>query len=274
MTALPAVPLKPATRRKQYRALFLSDFHLGSRGCRPGPILEFLRTSDAETIYLVGDILDLWHGGTVQWCDEQTEILCELERRAKAGTRVVYLPGNHDAAMRAPGMSYLNFDLAEQAVHIGADGQRYLVIHGDQCDLRILRWHAMTRFGSRMDALFRGIDAWLRRHSSRGDAEHSAIEQAIDWVNQLISRGDGYERRLVRLARDAKADGIICGHSHKAALRDLDGLTYANCGDWVDSLTALTEDYSGSLQLLEWRVERRVRPAAQPEEPVLAKVRA
>ncbi|KEO60440.1 UDP-2,3-diacylglucosamine diphosphatase [Thioclava indica] len=270
-----ARPAKPV-RRTQYRTLFLSDFHLGARGCRPGPILEFLRASEAETIYLVGDILDLWHGGKVQWTNAQTEILNELERRAAQGTRVVYLPGNHDASMRGPGMSFLNFELAERVVHYGADGQRYLVIHGDQCDGRILRWHAMTRFGSRMDGLFRGLDAWLRRRMGRSETEHSVIELAISGVNSLLSRGEGHERRLTALARETEADGIICGHSHKPALRDLDGLTYANCGDWVDSLTALTEDHSGALQLLEWRAARQVQHQAAPltQDATLARVRA
>ncbi|WP_295536147.1 UDP-2,3-diacylglucosamine diphosphatase [uncultured Thioclava sp.] len=270
---VPSVPAKPSRHRTQYRTLFLSDFHLGSRGCRPGPILDFLRATDAETIYLVGDILDLWHGGKVQWTGAQTEIMHELELRAARGTRVVYLPGNHDASMRGPGMSFLNFELAERIVHHGADGQRYLVIHGDQCDVRFLRWHAMTRFGSRMDALFRGLDAWLRRRMGRSETEHSVIELAIAGVNRLLRRGERYERRLTTLAQRADTHGIICGHSHKPALRDLGGLTYANCGDWVDSLTALCEDHSGALQLLEWRAERHAQPILNAEKPALAKVR-
>ena len=271
---IPPKPAKPTPNKTRYRTLFLSDFHLGARGCRPGQILEFLHATEAETIYLVGDILDLWHGGTVHWGAAQTEIINELERRANRGTRVIYLPGNHDIAMRAPGMNFLNFELAERIMHHGADGQRYLVIHGDQCDARILRWHAMTRFGSRMDSLFRGIDAWLRRRLGRSETEHSMIELAIAGVNHLLARGDGYERRLTQLADEHDADGIVCGHSHKPALRNMNGLTYANCGDWVDSLTALIEDHTGALQLLEWRAERSARTTPAHEEPALARIGA
>ncbi|KEO56071.1 UDP-2,3-diacylglucosamine diphosphatase [Thioclava pacifica] len=258
---------------QRYRSLFLSDFHLGARGCSPGPILEFLREVEAETIYLVGDILDLWHGGAVQWEAKHSEIIEILEAYAAAGTRIVYLPGNHDAPMRAPGMNFLNFELAETEIHIGADGQRYLVLHGDQCDARILRWHAMTRFGSRMDALFRGIDAWLRRRLGRSETERSLILLAISGVNHLLARGGGYEKRLLALAESAQVDGIICGHSHKPALRAARGLTYANCGDWVDSLTALAEDHSGALQLVQWSAQRAP-VSVQSATPAVAKVRA
>ncbi len=259
--------------KQRYRSLFLSDFHLGSRGCSPGPILDFLQSVQADAIYLVGDILDLWHGGPVQWGDIHAEIIETLEAHAEAGTRIVYLPGNHDAALRSPGMNFLSFELTETALHVGADGQRYLIVHGDQCDARILRWHAMTRFGSRMDALFRGIDAWLRRRRDVSETERTLIQLAIEGINHLIARGSGYEHRLIALASEAGVDGIICGHSHKPALRDVDGMTYANCGDWVDSLTALAEDSSGALQLLQWGAE----PAAVPEtgpRPAVAKVRA
>ncbi|KFE35857.1 UDP-2,3-diacylglucosamine diphosphatase [Thioclava atlantica] len=266
-------PRSPA--RQRFRSLFLSDFHLGSRGCNPAPILEFLRGIEAETIYLVGDIFDLWHGGTVQWDDRHSEIIETLEAHAETGTRVVYLPGNHDAPMRAPGMNFLNFELAEIVTHVGADGQRYLVLHGDQCDARILRWHAMTRFGSRMDALFRGLDAWLRRRLNRTETERSLIQLAIAGINHIIARGSGYERRLIAMAEAAQVDGIVCGHSHKPALRESDGLTYANCGDWVDSLTALAEDHSGALQLLQWSAAPASAPVgATSAAPAVAKVRA
>lgn len=264
-------PRHPAPHR--FRTLFLSDFHLGARGCSPAPILEFLQGVEAETIYLVGDILDLWHGGPVQWDEIHTEIIETLEQFAANGTRVVYLPGNHDAAMRAPGMNFLNFELAQSATHIGADGQRYLVLHGDQCDARILRWHAMTRFGSRMDALFRGMDAWLRRRRHLSETERTLIQLAIEGVNHVIARGSGYEQRLIALAAEAEADGIVCGHSHKPSLREVDGLIYANCGDWVDSLTALAEDHSGALQLLQWSAAPA--PAIETgDQPAVAKVRA
>lgn len=258
---------------RRYRSLFLSDFHLGARGCQPAPILNFLREAEADTIYLVGDILDIWHGGRIHWSATHDAIIRELDKRAETGTRVIYLPGNHDAPMRALDRNFMHFELAETVVHEAADGQRYLVLHGDQCDGRILRWHFMTRLGSRMDALFRGLDGWLLRRRGRHESEGSAIQWAIARFNDLMAHGKGFERRLMAMATQARAQGVICGHSHKPTLRDLHGLTYANCGDWVDSLTALAENHDGALQLLQW-VNTQTVPVADPlTEPAEAKVR-
>lgn len=260
-------PTDPAPVRRVWRSLFLSDFHLGARSCRPQAILDFLACTEAQTIYLVGDIFDLWHGGRVHWSAQHDAILAELEARAQNGTRIIYLPGNHDAPMRSPGRHFLHFELREAVVHRAADGQGYLVMHGDQCDARILRWHVMTRLGSRLDALFRGMDAQLRRWRRRSDTEGSLIRLAIDGVNTLLAHGSGYERRLLALAGAARMQGVICGHSHKPALRDHGGLTYANCGDWVDSLTALAEDHSGALHLLQWEAALRTVPRPDHAAP-------
>ncbi|MBD3786097.1 MAG: UDP-2,3-diacylglucosamine diphosphatase [Sphingomonadales bacterium] len=245
--------------RRQLRSLFVSDLHLGARGSRAADFLRFLQETEAETIYLVGDILDIWHIGTVHWSATHDAILAELKTRARDGVRVVYLPGNHDVAMkRYYGAPCDGFELAESVIHEAADGQRYLVLHGDQCDARIFRWHVMTRIGSRADAALRATDAWLRRqlHLTR---ERGIIEAMISGVNTLMTIGNGFEARLIALARGAGLDGVICGHFHKAALHETEGLLYANCGDWVDSLTALAEGHDGALRMLQWV------PVAAPE---------
>lgn len=244
-----------------YRTVFLSDFHLGARSCKPRPILEFLRSVEAETIYLVGDILDLWHGGQVHWSETHDEIVAELERHGRDGTRVVYLPGNHDAMMRHPeARSFANSELREAVVHHAADGMKYLVLHGDQIDARFLRWHFVTRLGSRVDAVMRRIDVGVRRWSGLSEADRSLIERTIVRVNGMMILGDRFETRLTALASAAGAQGVICGHSHKPALRRHNGLAYANCGDWVDNMTALAEDYDGRLKLIEYQPEPARRP--------------
>ncbi|MCA0995894.1 UDP-2,3-diacylglucosamine diphosphatase [Alloyangia pacifica] len=248
--------------RTSYRSLFISDLHLGARACRSGPILEFLRGVEAETIYLVGDIFDLWHGGRLHWAAAHDQIMAELRSRAKDGTRVVYLPGNHDAKMRAPGAAIEGWELREAVIHHGADGRRYLVLHGDQCDPRILRWHFMTRLGSRIDASLRQLDAYLRRRAGLTEWEQSFVDRIFAWANGMLAMGDGFERKLTRLAEAAGARGVICGHSHKPGVRLRSGITYANCGDWVDSLTALAEDFDGRLQLVSY--ERAPATAALP----------
>ncbi|SOC16119.1 UDP-2,3-diacylglucosamine pyrophosphatase LpxH [Rhodobacter sp. JA431] len=249
--------------RRRFRTLFLSDLHLGARGCRADDILEFLKTVEADTIYLVGDILDIWHPGKVHWGAKQDAIWEDLTRRHTEGARVVYLPGNHDAALRPGGGGRLDrFECADSLTHIAADGARYLVLHGDQCDARIFRFHLMTRIGSRADAALRAVDAWLRH--LRPSMERGVFELLISGVNQLMMVGNGFEQRLAALAKAGNHDGVVCGHFHKAALRESEGITYANCGDWVDSRTALVETFDGSLQLIEWQAAPEAVPTSGP----------
>lgn len=248
MTDVPTPPV----RRRSFRALFVSDLHMGARGCRASAFLDFLNGVEAETIYLVGDILDIWHPGRLHWGATHDEIIAELTRRQKDGTRIIYLPGNHDAALRdEDGTHFGVFELHETITHEAADGTRYLVLHGDQCDARIFRWHVMTRIGSRADAALRTVDAWLRRQL-RYTAERGLFELAISGVNALMLVGNGFEKRLATLARVGGHDGVICGHYHKAALTHSQGIVYANCGDWVDSQTALVETDDGTLQMIAW----------------------
>ncbi len=256
--------------RRRLRSLFVSDLHLGTGAARARECLEFLRATEAETISLVGDIFDIWHPALLTWSPAHDAILTELAQRAAAGTRVVYLPGNHDAALRnfvgigAQALIGGRFELHDSVTHIAADGRRYLVLHGDQCDARILRWHVMTRIGSRIDAGLRRFDRWLLRMLRR-PAEQGAVEFLRRGLEALLLVGNRFETRLVALARSSGHEGVICGHFHRAALRDHDGATYANCGDWVDSLTALAELPDGSLQLMNWAA--LAAPAAETGRP-------
>lgn len=237
---------------QSHRALFLSDLHLGAPGCRAERLHDFLAEHTAETIYLVGDVLDLWHPLVVQWDARHDRILGLLRARAEAGARVVYLAGNHDAAMLArAGRLAGGLEICAEAVHEGPGGQRFVVLHGDVCDARLLRCHAMTRLGSRLESALRVIDQRLRglRRNLRSD-RRSAIASLLRWVGAMLAFGTRHERRLVELARRGGHHGVICGHFHKPALHSRHGIVYANCGDWVDSLTAIAEDRSGRLHLL------------------------
>lgn len=236
------------------RTLFLSDLHLGARAARPGAVLDFLAAHEADMIYLVGDVLDLWHGGRVHWSDEAQAVVDELEARAASGVRIVYLAGNHDAVLRTARATLpVGWELREALTHRASDGQKYLVLHGDQADNRLLRWHVMTRIGSRADAVLRLLDDWIARLAGHADpVRPSRVQRIIARVNGFLAMGGRFESRLIALAKAAGTDGVICGHSHKPALRNVDGALYANCGDWVDSLTALTETLDGTLQLVEW----------------------
>ncbi len=243
------------SRVRHHRALFLSDLHLGTLGCRADLALSFLEQNSADTIYLVGDIFDLWDPLVIRWGAEHDRILTLLRARAGAGTELFFLTGNHDK----PVASGLHRDprtdlpaVPQAAVtHAAADGRRYLVLHGDICDARFLRFHLLTRIGSRLDSLLRLLDGGLRRLRFRfGPDGRGPVELALSAVNDLLYRGRQHERRLVALARSGGHDGVICGHFHIAALHADFGLIYANCGDWVDSFSAIAEAADGSLRLL------------------------
>ncbi len=242
----------PAPHR--HRALFLSDLHLGAMGCRADLILDFLRKNTAPVIYLVGDILDIWHPLHLHWSATHDAILGLLEDRAVTGTRLVYLIGNHDAALRHSPAPELHAEIAERITHETARGERLLVLHGDTCDARILRWHICTRIGSRVDSALRRLDKGLRRFGrSLAPHERSLVETVLSWINAAMAMGHGHERRLVALARASGHDGVVCGHFHLADLHSDHGLTYANCGDWVDSFTAIAEDATGRLSVIGGR---------------------
>jgi UDP-2,3-diacylglucosamine pyrophosphatase LpxH len=260
------VPSNDRCLPRRHRALFLSDLHLGSLGCRADLVLDFLQTNTAPVIYLVGDILDIWHPLHVHWTTTHDAIIAHLARQAEAGVRVVYLVGNHDHQMRQDTRRYLfPAAIAEQTVHDTADGKRFLVLHGDICDARALRWHICTRIGSRVDSLLRLADHALRRLGRRArPEERSLIQTVLSWINSAMAFGHGHERRLVALARAGGHDGVICGHFHLADLHDDHGLIYANCGDWVDSFTALAEDQSGRLTILGGRAALAGLPAGEP----------
>lgn len=240
---------------ERHRALFLSDLHLGTLGCRADLILSFLEHNTADHIYLVGDIFDLWDPLVTRWGEAQDRIVALLRARAAAGSRLVYLAGNHDRAVLAGTVRDARADLSvtpEIAVtHHAADGRRYLVVHGDICDARILRFHLLTRIGSRVDSLLRLLDGGLRHLRFRfGPEGRGPVELMISAVNDLLYRGRRHERRLVALARAGGHDGVICGHFYIAAMHQDFGPLYVNCGDWVDSFTAVAEGPDGTLRLL------------------------
>lgn len=242
------------------RTLFLSDLHLGSLGARADRLLDFLVTTPADTYVLVGDILDLWHPLLPNWGPDDQAVVDHLRRRQEDGARIVYLVGNHDPSPdRAPDGRRLPVVPQAEMIHNAADGRRYLVLHGDLVDARLVRAHVVTRLGSRMDYGLRLIDLALGalRRRATGEAR-TTIGWVIASVNGLLYARRSYERRLVELARARGLDGVICGHFHVAALHEAHGLIYANCGDWVDSFTAVGERHDGRLCLLAHAVRTEV----------------
>jgi UDP-2,3-diacylglucosamine pyrophosphatase LpxH len=246
------------------RTLFLSDMHLGALGSRSDRLLWFLERHEAETYVLAGDVLDLWRPLLPHWTDADQAVVDLLNARAARGARMVIVPGNHDPdPTRAPLHARLNGEIVPRYIHQTARGRRYLVVHGDEVDTRLVRNHMMTRLGSLADHTLRRMDdvARLWRRRSQGEVR-SAIEALLVWINARVYAGHDHERRLIAVAQAEGLDGVICGHFHIPGLHDLHGLTYANCGDWVDSCTAIHECTDGSLHLLT--VGRHGEPAWAP----------
>ena len=235
-----------------HRAIFLSDMHLGTRMSRPDLILDFLNTNSAETVYLVGDIIDTWHPLSKNWTPQHHEVMRRLFALPHTGTRVVYLPGNHDAFFRNyAGTTFGGVEVEREVVHLAADGRRYLVTHGDRCDVFSARAPLLARAGSLVERSAHRIDRglrWVLRILRQ--PEWLGIERSIARTNAAIRRHDRFEERLVRLAQAGGHDGIVCGHFHQPALHDRLGTVYANCGDWLGRNSAIVEGFDGRLKLL------------------------
>ncbi len=251
----PALTIQPL----DHRTLFLSDLHLGAAGARADLLLRFLRRNRAETYILVGDILDVFHPARPHWTAAHEGVIAHLARRRAEGATILYLRGNHDPHPETAAEAFrVPAEPLDRIVHLGADGRRYLVLHGDAVDERTIRSHLLTRIGSRIDNALRQFDRELRRDLARyvrrgGPQRRSLIEWALKGWNRLSHPVPRHERRLVEIARAAGLDGVICGHFHMAKLHARHGLVYANCGDWLDSFTALAEDHQGRLRLLGGR---------------------
>jgi UDP-2,3-diacylglucosamine pyrophosphatase LpxH len=255
------------------RILFLSDLHLGAASARGEEVLRFLRAHPAQTYVLVGDILDLWQPMLPHWSAADQAVIDFFRARHACGARLIYIRGNHDPdPARIPDYATLPAQHLDAYIHVAGTGKRFLVVHGDEADSRLIRLHVMTRLGSLIDHALRQLDTVLSRLSCREPRMRGFASWLVLAANDLRYRGRNHERRMVDLARAQGLDGVICGHFHIAALHDHFGLTYANCGDWVDSMTALMDAGDGVLRLIGGRAAARAQPlpsAAQPEQKAL-----
>ena len=238
---------------QQFRTLFLSDFHLGTRGCQVRPLLNFLQSHDAETIYLVGDIIDGWRlQARWFWPDSHNDVLRCLMNKAKRGTRLVYLPGNHDEFARSySGEQSGDLEFADEVIHEAADGKRYLILHGDCFDpvQTKARWLAFLGDNAYVAALAMNI-AINRIGRALGFPYWSFSNWAKMRVKSAVNFIGHYEEAVVTSAREHDVDGVICGHIHRAAIHEDFGLIYVNCGDWVESCTAIAEHFDGRFEML------------------------
>lgn len=262
--------------RGRYRAIFLSDVHLGTRTSQAIALLDFLRHSDADTIYLAGDIIDLWKVRRgPHWPQAHNDVAQKLLRKVRHGTRLVFIPGNHDEALRDYiGMHFGGVEVVQSAVHEAADGNRYLVTHGDEFDVVIRNAKWLAFFGDHGYEIALWLNNplnWVRRHLGLGYWSLSAylkysVKSAVNFIG-------AYEEAVASEARRKGVDGVICGHIHHAADRMIAGVRYLNCGDWVESCTAIVEHEDGRLEIVEWFPGLVGRLPATPPTPPLPRLR-
>jgi hypothetical protein len=247
---------------KTYRSIFISDIHLGTKDSQAEKLNNFLKHNTCDTLYLVGDIIDAWkiQQNKWRWKQSHTNVVRRILSHAKNGTRVVYIAGNHDEFLR-PMMSYeLNFgsiEIHNQIEHIGADGKHYLVVHGDLFDgiTRLAPW--LGFLGDKLYDFILTLNSkfnWFRHKLGFGYWSLSRylkyrVKKALDFMFQ-------FEKNLAGYCKRRGFDGVIAGHIHHAEIKNVDGITYMNDGDWVESCTALVEHWNGRWEIITWTKEK------------------
>ncbi|AIB11039.1 serine/threonine protein phosphatase [Azospirillum argentinense] len=249
---------------KRYRSIWISDVHLGTRGCKAEYLLDFLKHNESDHLYLVGDIVDGWRlRKTWYWPQAHNDVVQKILRRARKGVQVYYIPGNHDEAARDyAGLQFGGVQVVEEMIHVTADGRQLLVTHGDRFDVvvKYARWLAFIGDNAYVVLLQANtLFNWVRRKlgfpywSLSAFLKHKT-KTAVEFIGN-------YETALGDEARRRKVDGVVCGHIHTAEIRDMEGILYCNDGDWVESCTALVEHPCGRLEIIDWAADIRRRTA-------------
>jgi UDP-2,3-diacylglucosamine pyrophosphatase LpxH len=247
--------------RIYYRSVFISDTHLGFRGLNVVNLLSFLKSIRCDYLYLVGDIFDIWAmKKRIYWDANCTAIIRQILKMAKHGTKIVYLPGNHDDAIRAflPFAFGTEIEIVDETFHTTLDGKRYLIIHGDQFDTVVGHMKWLARLGSTVyDWLLIGNDVLHKIRVRLGYHSYWSLAAYLKHkAKSAVSFIKDFEGAVIHHAIKNGCDGVICGHIHHATIEEIEEeshkVIYANCGDWVESLTALVENTEGHLELIRW----------------------
>jgi UDP-2,3-diacylglucosamine pyrophosphatase LpxH len=265
---------------RRYRTIFLSDLHLGTRGCQAELVLDFLRHNDADTIFLVGDIIDGWRlRAGWYWPQAHNDVVQKLLRKVRHGARMILVPGNHDEfARQFVGLSFGGIEIARNAMHVAANGKRYLVMHGDEFDVVVRHSKWLAYFGD-----------WAYDAALFVNTRFNAIRRAFGYgywsfsawakfkVKNAVNFIGSFERELAEEAKRRGADGVVCGHIHHPIIREIDGVTYVNTGDFVESCSLVVEHDDGALEVVIWSTpyaKRERAAAARVGEPAEAEAEA
>ena len=263
----PTIPERVIAGRRQYRTVWISDVHLGTRGCNAEMLIDFLDHVDSETMYLVGDMIDGWRlKKRFHWPQSHNDVVWRLMKRAKRGTRVVYIPGNHDEMFRPfTGMSFGGVEIRRKAIHETADGRKLLVLHGDEFDTIMLAHRWLAFVGDAAYTMLMRLNVVVNAVRQRlGLPYWSLSKMAKHKVKNAVSFISRFEEVVAHEAGTRGVDGVVCGHIHNAEMREIEGVAYYNDGDWVEGCTALVEHFDGRMEVLHWADEIALRTADEP----------
>ena len=248
--------------KRKYRTLYISDVHLGTPGCNAELLIDFLSGVECETLYLVGDIVDGWRlKKGWYWPDAHNEVVRRILKTAHRGTRVILVAGNHDEMLRSyAGMHFGGVEIANEVIHTTADGRRLMVVHGDAFDGVVLyaRWLAFA--GDQAYALLLKSNIWLNRCRRLLKLPYWSLSAYLKHrVKNVVQFVCDFEEAVAHAARERGVDGVVCGHIHCAEIRQIGDITYYNDGDWVESCTAIAEDFDGAMRIIDHAADVRER---------------
>lgn len=239
----------------KYKSIFISDVHLGTKGCQANKLLEFFKYSRSEKLYLVGDIIDIWEmKKNFYWPQEHNDVVQKILRKSRHGTKVYYIIGNHDEMFRKMIPMYFGeISMINRIIHENPNGKKYLVVHGDAWDgvMKYAKW--LSKLGSIAYNLLLQLNIIINYFRKLRGKNYWSLAKFLKYkVKNAVKYIGEYEKTVSNYAKRKKFDGIICGHIHHAEDRDFDGINYLNCGDWVESCTALAENYDGTFEIIYW----------------------
>ena len=257
----------------RYHAIWLSDIHLGSIGCQAEYLLDFLRHNESEHLYLVGDIIDGWQlKKGWYWPQAHNDVVQKILRKARKGTNVVYVPGNHDEVIRQfNNIAFGDIQVRDEAFHTTLAGKRLWIVHGDLFDGVIQHAKWLAYLGDTAYTAILTLNRWFNRIRAKFGFEYWSLSQYLKHqVKNAVNFISSFENAMIAEARRRDCDGVVCGHIHKAEIREIDGTLYCNDGDWVESLSALVETFDGQLKIVYWTVMHSEKSAPAPESEALA----
>jgi UDP-2,3-diacylglucosamine pyrophosphatase LpxH len=241
--------------QRHYRTVFISDLHLGTPGCQADALLEFLKAHPSDYLYLVGDIVDGWQlRRKWYWPQSHNDVVQKLLKRARKGCRIIFVPGNHDEfARQFAGLHFGGIEVATEAVHVTASGQRLWVVHGDYFDAVVQSAKWLAYLGDNLYEFTLKLNRHLNHLRGRLGLPYWSLSAYLKHkVKTALNYVMEFEAAVAREARQRGHQGVVCGHIHRAEMRDIDGTLYCNDGDWVESCTALVEHPDGRLELVHW----------------------